>query len=320
MRGAVPANLALREDWHFQAALAPRVEQTAPPMKDPSWRALIQPDILRGWRTGDIGTGVSRRFPGQTIEWQARARKVTLAATYVANRRASHSPFQAALFVGRVRPRPMTDRLESPPLVDHRVAQLFALVKEALAGATESLLSVEPVTAQAIIDADEEIDDLTSEVDRLVWERIDAGSVSPLELRHLVAVLLILPELERSADLAEHIAQRAARNLGAEMNAVSRGLVQRMSEVALDMWGAAANAYADRQALAFALNEADEEIDWLHARLTDEIANGGMSNPVATEVTLLARFYERLGDHAVNLARRIARFSANHSEAVSPSS
>ncbi|HLX78073.1 MAG TPA: PhoU domain-containing protein [Acidimicrobiales bacterium] len=214
----------------------------------------------------------------------------------------------------------MTDRMESPPLVDQRVAQLFALVKEALAGATESLLSVEPVTAQAIIDADEEIDDLTSEVDRLVWERIDAGSVSPLELRHLVAVLLILPELERSADLAEHIAQRAARNLGAEMNAVSRGLVQRMSEVALDMWGAAANAYADRQALAFALNEADEEIDWLHARLTDEIANGGMSNPVATEVTLLARFYERLGDHAVNLARRIARFSVNHQEAVSPSS
>jgi len=214
----------------------------------------------------------------------------------------------------------MTDRMESPPLVDQRVAQLFALVKEALAGATESLLSVEPVTAQAIIDADEEIDDLTSEVDRLVWERIDAGSVSPLELRHLVAVLLILPELERSADLAEHIAQRAARNLGAEMNAVSRGLVQRMSEVALDMWGAAANAYADRQALAFALNEAYEEIDWLHARLTDEIANGGMSNPVATEVTLLARFYERLGDHAVNLARRIARFSVNHQEAVSPSS
>ena len=214
----------------------------------------------------------------------------------------------------------MPDRPESPSVVDHRVAQLFALVREALAGATESLLSVEPVTAQAIIDADQEIDDLTSEVDRLVWERIDAGSVSAGELRELVAVLLILPELERSADLAEHIAQRAARNLGAEMNAVSRGLVQRMSEVALDMWGRAANAYADREALAFALNEADEEIDWLHARLTDEIANGGMSNPVATEVTLVARFYERLGDHAVNLARRIARLSGAHTEVVSRSS
>lgn len=204
----------------------------------------------------------------------------------------------------------MTAAQESPSLVDQRIAQLFALVREAVAGATESLLAVEPVAAQAIVDADQEIDDLTSGVDRIVWERIESEKVSPTELRQLVAVLLILPELERSADLAEHIAQRAARNLGAEMSAVSRGLVQRMSEVALDMWGAASNAYADRQALAFALNEADEEMDWLHARLTDEIANGGMTNPVATEVTLLARFYERLGDHAVNLARRIARLTA----------
>jgi hypothetical protein len=49
-------------------------------------------------------------------------------------------------------------------------------------------------------------------------------------------LLLILPELERSADLSEHIAQRALSGIGAEMTPTSRRIVQRMSEVALDLW------------------------------------------------------------------------------------
>jgi phosphate transport system protein len=200
----------------------------------------------------------------------------------------------------------MTDDIQPPSLVDQRVARLFALVREALAGATESLLNLEPAIGQAIVDADRVIDEATAEVDDIIWRQIETGSPSIDELRYFVSVLLILPELERSADLAEHIAQRAVHSLGAEMTPVSRGLVQRMSEVALEMWSAAADAYADRAARAGALDQADEELDSLHKRLTHEIGTSGMSNPVTTEVTLVARFYERLGDHAVNLARRIA--------------
>jgi len=124
-------------------------------------------------------------------------------------------------------------------------------------------------------------------------------------IRHLVGVLLILPELERSGDLAEHIAQRAVTSLGAQMSPLSRGIVQRMAEVALEMWRDAADAYVDRSAQAGALAEADEEIDILHERLTREIAAEAMPTAIGAQVTLLARFYERLGDHAVNLARRV---------------
>lgn len=183
------------------------------------------------------------------------------------------------------------------------------MVTEALAAATDSLLSVEPDKAIAIMEADRRVDALTAEVERAVWQVIESGPSSPDDLRQLVVVLLTLPELERSADLAEHVAQRAARSLGAEMSPTSRGLVQRMSEVALEMWRAAADAYAFRRAAAFALNEADEEMDSLHYQITEEIIHGKMPNSVASEVTLIARFYERLGDHAVNIARRIARLT-----------
>ena len=46
----------------------------------------------------------------------------------------------------------------------------------------------------------------------------------------------------------------------------------------------------------------DVEIDILRDRLTGEVAAETMPTAVAAQVTLLARFYERLGDHAVNLA------------------
>jgi phosphate transport system protein len=125
-----------------------------------------------------------------------------------------------------------------------------------------------------------------------------------------VGVLHILPELERSGDLAEHIAQRAVTNLGAEMSPLSRGIVQRMAEVALEMWREAADAYGDRSARAVSLAEDDEEIDILHERLTREIAAETMPTAIGAQVTLLARFYERLGDHAVNLARRVEMLQA----------
>jgi phosphate transport system protein len=203
----------------------------------------------------------------------------------------------------------------TPPQLDPieaRVMQLFALVSEALAGATDALLGNDAAVGSAVVEGDQLVDDLTAEVELMVWRQIDDEATPNASLRHLVGTLLILPELERSGDLAEHIAQRAVSNLGTEMSPVSRGIVQRMSEVAMEMWRDAADAYADRSAQAISLHEDDEEIDILHDRLIGEIAAETMPTAIGAQVTLLARFYERLGDHAVNLARRIEMLHPLH--------
>jgi phosphate transport system protein len=189
--------------------------------------------------------------------------------------------------------------------IDSRMAQLFALVSEALAGATHALLSSDADVGLVVVEGDQLVDDLTAEIELLVWKQIDDESTTGIALRHLVGVLLILPELERSGDLAEHIARRAVTRIGTRMSPLSRGIIQRMAEVALEMWRDAADAYGDRAAQGDALAEADEEIDILHGRLTKEIAAESMPTAIGAQVTLVARFYERLGDHAVNLARRI---------------
>jgi phosphate transport system protein len=189
--------------------------------------------------------------------------------------------------------------------IDIRVTQLFALVSEALARATHALLDNDAATGLGVVDGDQAVDDLTAEVELLVWRQLDQENMTTSVLRHLVGMLLILPELERSGDLAGHIAQRAVSNLGCEMSPLSRGIVQRMAEVALEMWRETAEAYGDRDSRSASLAEDDEEMDILHERLTGEIAAETMPTSIGAQVTLLARFYERLGDHAVDLARRI---------------
>jgi phosphate transport system protein len=186
---------------------------------------------------------------------------------------------------------------------DGSITQLFVLVSEALAGATHALLSDEPETARMVIERDARIDRMAADLEDLVWATLDGAPRR--DLPQLVALLLILPELERSADLAEHIAQRAVSGLGREMTPVARGVVQRMAEAGLSMWTTVANDYRQGRARAAELDEADEEMDLLLERLTREVASGSMTHSAAAQVTLLARFYERLGDHAVNLARRI---------------
>jgi phosphate transport system protein len=192
--------------------------------------------------------------------------------------------------------------------MEQSVLNLFALVREAMARATWALLNADMELGQEVVDGDQEIDDLTAELELEVWSHIEEQTPDPVTLRQLVGILLIVPELERSADLAEHIAQRALMNLGAEMTPVARGIVQRMSEVAAEMWQSTAAAYIgnEDEADSVALHETDEELDILHDRLTAEISTGDMPTTVAAQVTLISRFYERLGDHAVNLGRRIS--------------
>ena len=194
--------------------------------------------------------------------------------------------------------------------IDRAIIQLFALVGEGVAGATHSLLAGDREAARSLAESDEMIDTLYREVEQLVQRQLAQRATGPEELRYLVTVLRMLPDLERSGDLAEHVSRRAVRGLGVELSARARGLVEQMGEVACEMWRATADAYGDRAPDAAERVEAlDDEVDELHVTLTAEIASGSMALPVAIEAALVARFYERFGDHAVNLARRITALS-----------
>ncbi len=187
-----------------------------------------------------------------------------------------------------------------------QTVRIFALVGEAIAGATHALLSGDRELAKRVVEQDIDIDDRVNQLVSTAEARLLKSADLDVDgRRELLILLRILPEIERNGDLAEHIARRAARGLGAEMSPRSRGLIERMGEVASTIWREATDVIIDGKTEAVgAIEEIDDELDDLHVSLTAELTSGSMTVPVAVEVALIARFYERFGDHCVNLARR----------------
>jgi phosphate transport system protein len=191
--------------------------------------------------------------------------------------------------------------------IDVKVVELFAVICEDLPAVTQALLSGSNEMAAQLADRDRAIDALCQEIEQLASREILLQAPVAADLRFLLTVLRIAPELERTHDLECQIASRARHLLAAEMSPRCRGLIERMGELARDMWRQTADSWYQRnRSAAAALSKANDEMHELHTSLIAELASGRMPSPVTIEMALVARFHERLGDHAVNILRRVS--------------
>ena len=192
--------------------------------------------------------------------------------------------------------------------LDRQIARLFVLVGDGLAAATAAFLAGDKLAASEVASADVVIDELRHDAETLIEVQLRSlvETTDPTELSGLVTALRVVPELERSGDLVEHIAARSSGALVGSLSDQARQLVGEMGEIAIELWRSAAVAFdrRDRDAWRF-LRQRDDDLDDLHVRLCDELATLDLEVPVAIEMGLVARFFERLGDHAVNVARRV---------------
>lgn len=201
--------------------------------------------------------------------------------------------------------------------VDEQVLHLYGLVRDGLAGATQALLSGDREAARVLVARDQVLDTLNHDIEDVVQRQFALQAPMAADLRFLLTVLRIVPELERSGDLVEHIAQRAARGLADELAPRVRGMLAGMGTTASQLWSDTAAVYSKRDAdAASRLRVLDDELDDMHVRFISEVASGVTGVPVAMELALLGRFYERLGDHAVNVAARVQYLVRGPDEAV----
>jgi phosphate transport system protein len=190
--------------------------------------------------------------------------------------------------------------------IEAKVTGLFVMVAEGLPGATYALVSGNSEVLGVLGERERVIDALYREIDELASREILLQAPVASDLRFLLSVVRIVPELERSHDLVVQIASRASQVLSEELSPDSRRLVERMGDLAWGMWRQVGDSWRHRdRTVALALGERHDQMKELHASLIAELASGRMTLPVAMEMTLVARCYERLGDHAVNLARRV---------------
>ena len=203
--------------------------------------------------------------------------------------------------------------------IEARIIELFAIVAEDLPEATNALLTGNNEIMQKLLERDKVISALYPETEQLANRLILLQAPVADDLRFLLSVLRILTEFELSHDLVIQIASRANHILSGDLSPRTRGIVDRMGSVASDLWRQAADCWYQRdRSAARALAERDDEMDQLYSSLIAELASGQMTVPVTMEMTLVARFYERLGDHAVNIARRVVYLAGSGGSAGSP--
>jgi phosphate transport system protein len=190
--------------------------------------------------------------------------------------------------------------------VDARLSGLIHFVSEEVADATEALLR-EDVEAAVEIRARRDLaDPFYQDVERKVSVLMARQAPLAGDLRYLLAVLRAVPELERSADLADQIARRGAQGIIGQLTSRGRALTVRTGDLTTAMWQELSRCWDNRvPSAAEMLEAARDELDDVLTSLTAEVAASPIPASVTMDMALIGRFYERLGDHAVSIAIRL---------------
>ncbi len=189
------------------------------------------------------------------------------------------------------------------------IARLSAGVTELVPRATEVLLDGDLEGAEYVILGDDEYDAKTVELEERCFSLIALQAPVATDLRQLVSAIKIVADVERSADLCVNICKAARRIYSHDLDASLRGIIHKCGSQAALLFKECTESYlASDGVRAAALHDMDAYLDDLHKQFIQLIfeshANGNIDLQVAVQLAVVARFYERIGDHAVNVGDR----------------
>ena len=193
--------------------------------------------------------------------------------------------------------------------INETILKMAGLVRTAMADATQALLTADLHLAEKVIAADQVIDDIQHDLDNRSINLMARQQPVAADLRNLVSTLRISADLERMGDLAHHVAKTARmrfphpavpeilQSLFVEMDKVASAIGEKLTTIL---------QYKDIER-AVELDKDDDAMDNLHRKLIAALLSDDWSFGIepAIDMTLLGRYYERFGDHAVSIANRV---------------
>jgi phosphate transport system protein len=190
------------------------------------------------------------------------------------------------------------------------LVRLAAMVCDAIPRATDSLLASDLDQARALIDEDAALDHIARDVEDRCYHQLALQQPMASDLRALVTALRLTAELERSGDLVVNISKGTLQMVGQTIDPRTRGLVQAMSDEAARLFGDALTAYAENdEETGAALRGMDDTLDSVHrsfiAQILESCRAGELAIETAVQLALVGRYYERIGDHAVNIGEKV---------------
>ncbi|TJZ95239.1 phosphate signaling complex protein PhoU [Dermacoccus nishinomiyaensis] len=192
--------------------------------------------------------------------------------------------------------------------ISDQLVTMTTMVATALERATTALLEGDRTVAESVIAADDDIDTLRREIDDLAVDLLARQQPVATDLRMVVTAMHMSSDIERMGDLARHIAKvarMAAPNLAIPDG--MRPIIAEMAAVGQRLVKATGDAISSKDVYAAVeIGRIDDAMDELHKKVfTTLLDNWQHGMEAGVNATLLSRYYERFGDHAVAVADRI---------------
>ena len=186
---------------------------------------------------------------------------------------------------------------------------LGGTVEDMIARALRSLLDRDPDLARSVIESDRAVDSGELDVDHLALNLLALRQPAASDLRFITTALKMITDLERIGDLAVNIAERSIE-LSQEPPLKPYIDIPRMADAVSGMLRQALDAFVNRDAQsARAVLAADDAVDQLNVQLFRELLTYMIEDPKtisrALRITFIAKYLERIGDHATNIAQAV---------------
>ena len=189
--------------------------------------------------------------------------------------------------------------------LNKQLIEMGALCEEVISMASRALMDGDLPLAAKVAPLDAEIDQKERDIENLCLKLLLQQQPVAKDLRQISAALKMITDMERIGDQAEDIAEIIKFLNG---RAVENGaLIREMASAAIKMVTESVDAFVKHDIMLAEKVVSDDDIvdryfDQVKQKLIERIAQQPADGEYALDLLMIAKYFERIGDHAVNLA------------------
>lgn len=194
-------------------------------------------------------------------------------------------------------------------ILDEQLTHMGELCEVAIANATKALREGDAKQARAVMAADEEIDQMEKDIERLCLKLLLQQQPVAKDLRRISAALKMITDMERIGDHAADISEMTILMADSdyEKSAINMEVIKGMAKETTDMVIKSVDAFVnkDLELAHWVINRddvVDDLFDSFRKELIQKINENVKNGEMATDMLMVAKYFERIGDHATNIA------------------
>lgn len=199
--------------------------------------------------------------------------------------------------------------------LNNMLIEMGALIERAIMLSTKALIEQDSALAKEVIDLDQDVDQKEKDIEAFCLQLLLQQQPVASDLTLISACLKMITDMERIADQASDISEinLMLQATGNKLfsNSTTLQYIPQMAEAVVQMvtWSIDAFVKKDLE-LAKTVVKHDDIIDRLFDTIKFEliewIKNGQIDGELAVDLLMIAKYFERIGDHAVNIAEWVA--------------